>query len=250
LHWLAFSEEWTCSISQELAKHADIRGSVSQVVDKGYLERFLSEHQDLRELFHYDSYTRVLAVEDPKFMYFLRNLLWSKFVRQAGFVSVKFRSKYDFALSFAGERRDVAQTLSALLRDHEMEVFYDQDEQHRSLGLDVEAYLAPIYRSEARYVVALLSREYPKKVWTKFESEQFKARFGTDSIIPIWFSDAAPGMFDESARVGGITFDPGGDVDEQLQAICSLLIRKVGEQRETEEMAAASADQNEELEEA
>ncbi len=71
LHWLARSEEWSCSISHELAKHADIRGSVSQVVDKGYLERFLNEHEELRDLFHYDSYTRVLAVEDPNFMYFL-----------------------------------------------------------------------------------------------------------------------------------------------------------------------------------
>lgn len=126
-----------------------------------------------------------------------------------------------------------------------MEVFYDQDEQHRILGLDVETYLAPIYRTEARYVVALLSKEFPKKIWTKFESEQFRARFGTDSVIPIWFTDAPPGIFDESGRVGGITFDPNGNVAEQVAKICSLLVQKVGEQRETEEIAAAAANRDE-----
>ena len=55
------------------------------------------------------------SVEDPKFMYFLRNLLWSKFVRNVGFISVEFRSKYDFALSFAGEVRPIAEKLAAAL---------------------------------------------------------------------------------------------------------------------------------------
>lgn len=30
-------------------------------------------------------------------MYFMRNLLWSKFVKEVGFISVEFRSKYDVA---------------------------------------------------------------------------------------------------------------------------------------------------------
>jgi hypothetical protein len=54
-------------------------------------------------------------VEDPKLMYFLRNLLWSKFVREVGFISVEFRSKYDFALSFPGEQRRVAEALAKSL---------------------------------------------------------------------------------------------------------------------------------------
>jgi hypothetical protein len=105
LVWLAQSEEWTCSIDQLLAENPTIRGSVGQVIDKGHLADFLKERYDLSDIFHYDGYTRILAVEDPKLMYFLRNLLWSKFVRQVGFISVEFRSKYDFALSFAGEDR-------------------------------------------------------------------------------------------------------------------------------------------------
>src|ERR1700730_7165299 len=73
--------------------------------------------------------------------------------------------------------------------------------QHRILARDVEDYLAPIYRTEARFVVCFLSPDYPKRVWTRFESRQFKERFGQDSVIPIWFTTAPPGTFDESARV-------------------------------------------------
>jgi hypothetical protein len=238
LHRLATSEDWTCSIDQALAESPEIRGSLGQVVDKGHLADFLKERNELRDLFHYDGYTRVLAVEDPKLMYFMRNLLWSKFVRQVGFISVDFRSKYDFALSFAGEDRHIAEKFRDVLQEHEIEVFYDKDEQHRILGQDIELYLAPIYRSEARFVVPLLSKNFPKKIWTKFESDQFKSRFGEHSVIPVWFTDAPPGMFDESTRVGGMILDPASDLEAQIAAICSALIKRVGEERREEERAS------------
>jgi hypothetical protein len=246
LYWLAKSEDWTCSVDQVLAENPKIRGSLGQVIDKGYLSEFLEERAELRELFHYDGYTRVLAVEDPKFMYFLRNLLWSKFVRQVGFISVDFRAKYDFALSFAGEERNIAERIRNVLCEHEMEVFYDKDDQHRILAEDIEAYLAPIYRTEARFVIPLLSKNFPKKIWTKFESEQFKTRFGSGSVIPIWFTDAPPGMFDESTRVGGLTIDPNGDLDARIAAICASLVKKVGEERQEEEHASGVRAQSEE----
>jgi hypothetical protein len=237
LRYLITSNEWTCNVDEVITNNSRIRGSLGQVIDKGHLETFLQEDKDLRDLFHYDPYTRVFAVEDPKLMYFLRNLLWSKFVKEVGFISVEFRSKYDFALSFAGEQRSVASALADSLQEHELEVFYDKDQQHLILAADVEQYLAPIYRSEARFVLALLSKEYPKKIWTKFESDNFKERFG-DSVIPIWFKDAPPGMFDESARVGGFMFDPSADLDNEIARIASSLVKRAGAERSEEEKAS------------
>lgn len=92
---------------------------------------------------------------------------------------------------------------------------------------NIEEYLGPIYRSEAAYVICFLSPEYLKRIWTKFESDQFKQRFGEGAVIPIWFSTAPRGMFDESARVGGFTFDPAGDTEAQLREIASVLARKM-----------------------
>lgn len=232
LRWLAESEHGALSIDQALMAHPQSKGSVSQIIDKDWLQNFLSEEDELQDLIHYDGYTKQLAIEDPKFIYFIKNLLWSRFVKEAGFVTIEFDSKYDFALSFAGEERPFVEKVRDILVDNEIEVFYDLDEQHRILASDVEEYLAPIYRSEAKYVVVFLSKDYPKKIWTKFESQQFKERFGTNSVIPIWFSDAPPGVFDESVRVGGMTVDVQKNLDEQAQHIASVLLAKIADDRQ------------------
>jgi hypothetical protein len=144
---------------------------------------------------------------------------------------VDFDSKYDFALSFAGPDRPFAARLFEVLSEAEVEVFYDQNEQHRILAEDVEDYLRSIYETEAKFVVVLLGPEYPKRVWTKIESDAFRSRLGDGSVIPVWFTTAPPGVFDDSARRGGFTFDPSGDVNRQLEDFSELLVRKLGEAR-------------------
>lgn len=229
LKWLAEANEWSIQLDRELAMHPELKGSVGQVVEKGYLSDLLRGNDRLRQLFHFDSGNRVLAVEDPQFVFFIRNILWNKFAEQVGFINQSFESRYDFALSFAGPDRSVAESLFARLQEREFEVFYDKNEAHRILAVDIEDYLGPIYRTEARYVICLLGPDYPKRVWTKFESEQFRKRFGDQSVVPVWFTTAPPGVFDESARVGGYTFDPDGDVEHQLAELAEMLTRKMGE---------------------
>ncbi len=114
-------------------------------------------------LIHFDRRTGLLTTEDPKFLYFVRHIIWSKFAKQVGYFSIEFKSDYDYALSFAGEERNIAELFFKSLEEREISVFYDKNEQHRILANDVEQYLAPIYRSEARFVLPLLSKNYPKK---------------------------------------------------------------------------------------
>jgi hypothetical protein len=231
LNWLAQQDEWSMQLDQALSQHQEHRGSVGQVVDKGFLKSFMDAKPELADIIHYDDITRTLSVEDPKFIYFLRNIIWNKFSKQVGYLANSFAGRYDFALSFAGADRDIASSLFDSLTTAEVEVFYDQNEQHRILASNVEDYLAPIYRTEAAYVVVLLGKEYPKRIWTKFESEQFKARFGEKSVIPIWFTDAPAGMFDETTRVGGFSIDRSLDVPYQVQALTELLLKKLTESR-------------------
>jgi hypothetical protein len=231
LRWLAQSDDWSLQLDQALAQHPDHRGSVGQVIDKGYLEEHLKTNPELHDVIHYDPSTRMLGIEDPKFLYFLRNLIWNKFARQVGYLSTDFEGRYDFALSFAGTDRAVAEALSVKLSEAEVSVFYDKNEQHRILANNVEDYLAPIYRSEAQFVIVLLGPEYPKRIWTKFESDQFKQRFGENSVIPVWFSDAPVGLFDETARVGGLKFDRALNVDAQIETMTDVLLRKLAELR-------------------
>ncbi|SFR31264.1 hypothetical protein SAMN04490243_0091 [Robiginitalea myxolifaciens] len=231
LHWLAISPEWSINIDELLSQHPEMKLSINQVVEKGYLTKLIGENPMLQDVIHYDDHSNILTVEDPKFLFFIRNILWNKFAEQIGFIGVEFSKPYDFALSFAGENRDLAESLFENLTDREIAVFYDKNEQHRILALNVEDYLAPIYNSEADFVVVLISSDYPKKIWTKFESEHFKKRFGENAIIPIWFSDTDSSLFDESRKYGGMTFDVNAEFDTEVSKIVEMLSKKLEEKR-------------------
>lgn len=232
LKWLAESNNWTLDLRSEVRRHSNLRGSVSQVVDKGFLGHLIEEKPRLSDVIHYEGSSRQITIEDPQFFFYIRNIPWRKLARDLGYVSVDFERRYDFALSFAGSDRDCAQALFEYLSAHELEVFYDRNEQHRIVANDVERYLEPIYKTEAEYVVVLLGVDYPKKVWTKFESQAFKDRFGEGAVIPVWISPVEPGAFDVTGAVGGFFLDKGEAVVPQIEQIGSTLLSKLEDGRE------------------
>jgi hypothetical protein len=188
----------------------------------------------------------MLVVQDPQFVFYIRNLSWPQFAEEVGFVSLEFPSRYDFALSFAGADRDIADVLFRLLQERELEVFYDRNEQHRMLAVDVEEYLGPIYASDAQLVVCVLGPDYPKRIWTKFESDQFKQRFKSGEVIPIVLNTAPLGLFDSASRVGHIAWSRDKDIEAQAVETVDLLIRKsvdirARKSRDSEQALAADA---------
>jgi hypothetical protein len=231
LKWLAESPEWSVELDHAMVLHAEVRGSVGQIIDKGYLARFLEAHSELSPLVHYDVTSHIITVEDPQFAYYLRNINWTAFARYVGFVGIDFESRYDFALSFARAERPIARRLSELLSESELQVFYDEDEQYLIAAEDLERYLGPIYRSEARYVLCILGPDYPHRIWTKFESAQFRERMGRGEVIPIRLSTLTGGLFDEADRIGGFGLDTAKVIEPQLEKIATELIRKLAENR-------------------
>ncbi|WP_165219114.1 TIR domain-containing protein [Affinirhizobium pseudoryzae] len=234
LRWLSESDDWSLDLSDAMIAYPRMKGSISQVIDKGWL-RVLIDDPEKRDLltpyFHFEQSTTVLSVEDPKLIFYLRNIIWRVFTRQVGYKADYFDSRFDFALSFAGSDRHLAKKIFDKLSDNEVSCFYDEDEQHRIISQNVEDYLAPIYRSEAKYVVALLSSSYPTRIWTKFESEHFKERFGKNEVIPIRFSDVSVGYFSEDSKYGGIPYDPAGDLESQASYIVEILCKRLVEDR-------------------
>lgn len=231
LQWLAESGEFSIDLEAQVNQHPHLRGSINQIVEKNHLSSFIEEDDQLKEIFHFDASTGILAVEDPQFIYFLRNTLWMKFAREVGYKGTRYRSKYDFALSFAGEDRKVAKLLCDFLVNEEMSVFYDHDEQHLIAGEEIEDYLAPIYKSEATFVIPILSADFPKKIWTKFESENFSNRFGKGSVIPIWLQDGGPSAFDRARAIGGFHIKESDNLDERIPEIGRTLVKKISDQR-------------------
>ena len=231
LYWLATSEDWTLSITKAVRAHPEIRGSITQIAEKGYLATFLSGDEEMSSVLHFDQQSQLLTIEDPQYLFFLRNTYWSRFASEVGFLDINFPGIYDFALSFSGADREIAQRLFELLQERELEVFYDLNEQHRLLATDVEDYLRPIYQSDASYVVVLLGPSHPQRIWTKFESDAFRERFGDGDVVPVWFSNAPPGMFDTTRQVGGVTLIVDAPLAPQLQDIANLLAARVAEDR-------------------
>lgn len=79
--------------------------------------------------------------------------------------------EYDVALSFAGENRDLAQKFYNKLRRKKIKVFFDKMEQSRLIGMDLDKEFRRIYGGKSRLIVILISKFYPAKDWTRFESE-------------------------------------------------------------------------------
>ena len=236
LKWLSECNEWTLNLTSEIQLHPDQKAGVTQIVEKGFLSTFLSKHPNCSEYIHYDQDSRTLSVEDPKFMFYIKTINWNKFARNIGYISLMERSKYDYALSFAGEDREIVKKVFLRLQSREISVFYDENEQADILSEDVEEYLFPIYESEASFVIVFLSKSYPKKIWTRFESNTFKKRFGDNCVIPIWFDDCNDSVFDRSKEYGGITFYTNSNIDNQVDNIVNLLVKKIETYRESFEM--------------
>jgi len=241
LNWLANSPDWSIQINELMNQHPEMKLSINQVVEKGFLSNLIIENPILQDVIHFDDQSNVLTVEDPKFLFYIRNILWNKFAEQIGFIGIEFKKPYDFALSFAGEDRNLAELLNQKLLEREISVFYDKNEQHRIIAANVEDYLSPIYNSEADYVIVLLSSNYPKKIWTKFESDQFKQRFGENAVIPVWFSNTDIGLFDESRKYGGITFNVTNEIEQEAESIVSTLSKMLEEKRKVRNSAATLA---------
>ncbi|MBD8206878.1 TIR domain-containing protein [Microbacterium sp. CFBP 8790] len=226
LRWLADSDSWSIHLPAEMRSHPSEKISVGIVLERGYLE-LLTNKPDVARLMHLDPDTQVLSVEDPMLIYYLRSITWGDFIKEVGFTKVDHTETYDVALTFAGEDRAYAEELYDALEDNGHAVFYDLAEQHRIIGEDVEAYLAPIYASGSRYVVAILGPMYGMKRWTLFESEQYKARLTSGHVLPIWSTTAMPTAFDENRNRGGLAFDPEGNLRTTAVEHASVISKKI-----------------------
>lgn len=230
LKWLTESDTWSLALLPAIQKHPAQKAGVTQIVEKGFLRDFIEEREELAQYLHFDANTRTISAEDPKLIFYLRTLNWNNFAKDIGYLQLVSAPKYDYALSFAGANRNIAKKIFDRLTSLEINVFYDHNEQAEILSQNVEEYLFPIYNSEAAYVVPLLSKEYPTRVWTKIESKAFKERFGQNAVIPVWFSDANA-MFDESKDYGGYQIDVEQDLDAQIDELTDLLVKKISEYR-------------------
>lgn len=226
LKWLSEEDSWVLNVREAARTHLTMRGSVGQVIDKGYLSQLLNDNPGLSELLHYDAAASKLVVEDPQFIFYIRNIPWASFSNDLGFKNI-FQNKYDFALSFAGSARPIAERIFRSLDEEELQVFYDKNEQHRIVAVDLEDYLHPIYQSEANFVICVINDDYPQRIWTKFEQKAMAKRVGK-SIIPILVDDTNPSAFSSLNDIGYLTLR-GSYGEPEIQEICETILKRYHE---------------------
>ncbi len=105
---------------------------------------------------------------------------------------------YEVVLSFAGEDRGYVDEVAALLKAHDVPLFYDMYEEATLWGKDLVEHLHKVYSGSARYCVMFISASYAEKIWPTHERRSaFERAIETkeEYILPARFDDTPlPGL--------------------------------------------------------
>lgn len=106
-------------------------------------------------------------------------------------------TKFDIALSFAGEDRVYVDELATILRSRGIRVFYDLFEEANLWGKNLYDYLSDIYLNQAKFTIMFISEHYSKKMWPNHERQSMQARAFQENEEYI-----LPAKFDETKIAG------------------------------------------------
>jgi hypothetical protein len=173
----------------ELANaHTDVKGSINNIKEHR-ITVVLESKPICDRYFYYNSDTKTFAIEDPAFFYYMQHLDWEQLRLDCGFRDNERQFDWDFAISFAGENRDLAKSIADLLGLLDCTVFYDQHYEANYLGEAWSTQFRAIFGRDSRYVVCLLDKYHAEKIWPTFERECFKPRVADGAVLPIYLDD-------------------------------------------------------------
>jgi hypothetical protein len=232
LMMLSQSEDKSITLADISTKNKLVGDIINNLITTGEFKNHINENS-FNYLIYFDDASKTIFAEDPKFIYYLRNLSdWNKFAQKCGFTNINFLKRYDLAFSFSGTERNIAEKLSQSLINLGISTFYDKNKQIEMLGGNIEKYLTPIYEEDSDIVVPIISKQYVERFWPRFESDLFKKLIQTNRVIPILVDGAMLGVFHDDKNISSISFDSNDDIDIQLLNIVDLLKNKVIERRQ------------------
>lgn len=109
-------------------------------------------------------------------------------------------TKFDAALSFAGEQRDYVEQVASILTSKGIKVFYDEFFQAQLWGTNLAEYLHRVYYSDSNFCIMFVSKEYVSKAWPTHErrsaiAKQIEIAGVREYILPVVFDDLeVPGL--------------------------------------------------------
>jgi sugar/nucleoside kinase (ribokinase family) len=134
-------------------------------------------------------------------------------LRQQAYLTAAGLFRYDIALSFAGEDREVAEQLAELLVKEGVSVFYDKYFRSDLWGKDLFTHLQDVYRKQSRFCLMLVSESYKQRQWTTHERRAAQARAFEDNreyILPLRLDDVElPGLLPTDGFLDWRRLGPG-----------------------------------------
>ncbi len=131
--------------------------------------------------------------------------------------------EFDFAISFAGEDRHIAELLARKLVGKGAVVFYDRFYKPRMLGRKLAGEFGRTFGPATRFFIPIVSKNYADKDWTDYEysiamHEQHKR--GYEFILPLRLDDT---------KLVGLQRDVGFlDLrTEPIDSVVDVLMRKL-----------------------
>lgn len=170
----------------ELANaNTEVRGSINNIKEHRLIV-LLESKPICQRHFYYNQETKNFAIEDPALFYFLKHLDWNALRHDCGFRESTRDYEYDFALSFAGENRELARCVADNLEILDARVFFDEAFETNFLGKTWSNEFKKIFGETSRLVVCFLDKHHKEKIWPTFERECFQPRVADGEVIPIF----------------------------------------------------------------
>lgn len=101
-------------------------------------------------------------------------------------MSDKENFEYDFAISYAGEEQEIAKGIHDAIKEKyaNYSVFFAPNESSKIVGQNGEEFFEKLF-SESKQVIVILSENYKKKDWTRYEWDIIRERSNENRCIPI-----------------------------------------------------------------
>lgn len=100
-----------------------------------------------------------------------------------------YNKNIDFAISYAGEDKKIANEISERLIELDFNVFFAEKDRYLLAGIDGEAFFEQLF-TDAKEVIVLISKHYKPKYWPRFEWDVIKKRDLLNRFIPIRLDDS------------------------------------------------------------
>lgn len=209
----------------ELANaNADVRGSINNIKEKR-LSILLRDKPVCSRHFYYNTETKNFAIEDPALFYFLKHLNWPRLRQDCGFRASSPDAEYDFAISFAGENRELARHIADQLSLLDAHVFFDEHFEANFLGKAWSEQFERIFGRDSRLVVCILDKHYREKIWPTFERECFLPRVTEGEVIPVYLDDTP--FVGIPSDIVGIKYRPGAEPLSEPNRITDEIVFKL-----------------------